>query len=102
MTLEQALALIAERAAKGGKQEESGKKAPKAPKAKAAKAEKANGAEKTSRRPQPKRKLPSRSPRQNAGKAKTKAKEPEWQANRTIEERQTTPTRARPRQGARA
>jgi DNA topoisomerase-1 len=81
VTMEQALALIAERAAKGGKKKKKTAKAPKAekaPKAKAVKAEKTNGAAKSAKKPQTKKKAAKPAAKANAKPAgKPKAKEPE-------------------------
>ncbi|HEX4028485.1 MAG TPA: type I DNA topoisomerase [Rhizomicrobium sp.] len=87
VTMEQALALIAERAAKGGKKKKPAKaaKAPKAekpPQAKTAKAEKTNGAEKSAKKTTAKKKAAKPAAKANAkpaGKSqgKSKAKEPE-------------------------
>jgi DNA topoisomerase-1 len=73
VTMEQALALIAERAAKGGKKKKPAKAA-KAPKAKAAKTEKANGAEKSAKKTTSKKKAAKPSAKPGG---KPKAKEPE-------------------------
>jgi len=73
VTMEQALALIAERAAKGGKKKKPAKAA-KAPKAKAPKSEKANGAEKSAKKTTSKKKAAKPSAKPGG---KPKAKEPE-------------------------
>ncbi|MCX7280308.1 MAG: type I DNA topoisomerase [Alphaproteobacteria bacterium] len=78
VTMEQALALIAERAAKGGKKKKPAKaaKAAKAPKAIKAKAEKTNGAEKKSAAKPKATKKKAAKPKAKAP-AKPKAKTPE-------------------------
>jgi DNA topoisomerase-1 len=74
VTMERALALIAERAAKGGKK----KKPAKAAKAPKAKAEKTNGAEKSAKKTTSKKKAAKPVAKANARPAgKSKAKEPE-------------------------
>jgi DNA topoisomerase-1 len=78
VTMEQALALIAERAAKGGKKKKAAKasKAEKTPKAKTAKAEKTNGAGNGAKKTTAKKKA-AKPPAKAPGKGKSKAKEPE-------------------------
>ena len=114
VTMEQALALIAERAAKGGKKKKKPRQGPRRRRARKKprpRSEKTNGAEKKAgaKKTTTNKKKAAKSaakPRQKhgqtAGKSKANRKCPSWQANRTIEERQTTAEHARPRQGARA
>jgi DNA topoisomerase-1 len=82
VTMEQALALIAERAAKGGKKKKMAKpKAEKAPKAQAAKTEKTNGVEKSAKKAPLSKKKAAKlvAAAKSSGKAqgKSKAKMPE-------------------------